>query len=604
LKWFGDDKLNCAFCHPGFRIADGIFTDDGQPFRRSWLINTVLMSLTFLVMHKHFRTILAGYLFLLCLGLSLPFTGSAQNFPPMSVVISDSSATVGYYFLSPYTNMPPFNYEHPLMVLDRYGRIVFYKTFAGPLNQNITNDFKLQPDGRMSFFNTTKRRFFLMDSTFTVVDSIGCVNDFETDTHDLQVLPDHHYLLLGMEVRIMNLSSYHWFGPNHTTPGGTNAQVTGVVVQEFDENKALIWEWKGHDHYQFGDVDQEWLSTPNIVSWTHANAVERDNDGNILISLRHFNEITKIDRNTGDIIWRLGGKANQFTFLNDPVRFTGQHDIRRVSDTSVSIFDNGQYTNPPMARALEYALDETNKTANLVWEYIYDSSKYSSACGNHQYIGNGNHLIDYGFFWTGEPWMVVVKPDKTKVLEISLPNRYISYRAFNYPTLPWSLNRPAVTCEKIGTDYYLVAEEGFPEYKWSTGATTSSIPITSTGDYWVFVPYGEGYLSSEHISITDILNPCVNTATPDAANTSDLTLRCSPNPAKDRVEVLFDLPAESQVTLSMLSLWGIEIKRAFQGYCRAGKNMVLMDISALDRGVYLLSLKTGDSRIINRLIIQ
>src|SRR5512138_3527317 len=172
----------------------------------------------------------------------------------------------------------------------------------------------------------------------------------------------------------MNLSSYHYFGLNHNVPGSTNAEVFGVVIQEFNENKELVWEWKGHDHYQFGDVDPIWLFNPNKVDWTHANAVERDTDGNILLCLRHFNEITKIDYATGNIIWRLGGKQNQFSFPNDPVRFTGQHDIRRVGNSSVTLFDNGQYTNPPVSRALEYELDESNKVATLEWEYIYDSS--------------------------------------------------------------------------------------------------------------------------------------------------------------------------------------------------------------------------------------
>jgi hypothetical protein len=250
------------------------------------------------------------------------------------------------------------------------------------LNQTPTIDFKLQPNGWMSFFNTNRGKHFIMDSTFTVIDSIQCANGYDTDQHDLQILPGNHYLMFGTETRIMNLTSYHYFGINHTAPGGANAQVFGVVIQEFNENKELIWEWKSHDHYQFSDVDPIWLLNPNKVDWTHANAVELDNDGNIMLSLRHFNEITKIDYATGNILWRLGGRQNQFSFPNDPTRFTGQHDIRRVSD----------------------------------------SSMYSGACGNYQYIENGNHLVDFGFTnGTEYPWMVVVKPDKSKILELGYP---------------------------------------------------------------------------------------------------------------------------------------------------------------------------------------
>ncbi|MEI7661121.1 MAG: aryl-sulfate sulfotransferase [Bacteroidota bacterium] len=535
---------------------------------------------------------------------SFPFSGHVQNFPPMTIVIHDSAATQGYYFMSPYTNSPPFSYDRPHLILDRYGRVIYYRIFQGGSNINPTIDFKLQPDGRMSFFSTDSSKCYLMDSTFTVVDSLGCANGFEMDQHDFQVLPNHHYLLFGRETRIMNLTSYHWFGPNHTTPGGANAQVIGVVIQEFDENKVLVWEWRAHDHFQFGDVSQVWLSNPNKVDWTHANAVELDHDGNVLLSCRHFNEITKINHATGAIIWRLGGKQNQFTFPNDPTGFTGQHDIRRCSDTSVSFFDNGQYTNPPVARGVEYALDETNKIATLVWEYIYDSSMYSNACGNHQHIANGNHLVDFGFHTGTNPWMVVVKPDKSKILEISYPGGYISYRAFNYITLPWQLNRPAVNCRKSGANYYLEAEPGHPAYKWSTGATTSSIQITAPGEYWVFVPYGTGNICSEYVSITDLAGQCQNVDVPPAIVPAETGLEMIPNPATEKTEIVFKLPVNSTVTISLFSLLGEEVMKPARGVYPAGIHEIAMDVSSLERGIYFLSMVTGSNRIVKKLIVR
>lgn len=534
-----------------------------------------------------------------------PLSGHAQNFPPLSVTIEDSAATQGYYFLTPFTGAFLNNYDHAQLILDHYGRIIFYRIIPKDLNHAPTIDFKIQANGWMSYYNSNRGKHFIMDSTFIVIDSIHCVNGFDTDQHDLQILPDNHYLLIGTEPRVMNLTSYHYFGINHTAPGGANANVFGVVVQEFDENKDLVWEWKGHDHYQFGDVDPIWLMNPNKVDWNHANAVERDNDGNILLSLRHFNEITKIDHETGNILWRLGGKQNQFTFPNDPNRFTGQHDIRRVSDSTISFFDNGQYTTPSMCRGLAYGLDESNKIANLVWEYIYDSSMYSGACGNHQYIENGNHLVDFGFTNGGAfPWMVVVNPDKSKILAINSPDGYISYRAFNYLTLPWQLNRPNVTCQKIGSEYYLVAEPGQTEYRWSTGDTTSSILIADTGEYWVFVPYGSGYLSSEHIIITDILNPCLFTDTPSKEAVSEINIRVVPNPATDRTRVLFHLSSNSKATISLHTLLGAEIIRPIKAHYPAGQNEVTLDVSSFNRGIYFLSVVVNETRIVRKLIIR
>jgi len=543
-------------------------------------------------------------IFLLIALLCLPFCGISQNFPPLNAVIEDSAATQGYYFLIPYTNTPPFTYAHPLMILDRYGRTVFYRVFQNSPNANPAIDFKIQKNGRMSYFNINKSTSFLMDSTFTDVDSIACVNGFTTDQHDLQVSAENHYLLFGKESRYMNLSSYHWFGFSHNQPGGTQAEVIGVVIQEFDENKNLVWEWKGHDHYQFADVDPVYLLNANKVDWTHANAVEFDQDGNILLSLRHFNEITKIDRTTGNILWRLGGKQNQFTFLNDTIRFSGQHDIRRASPTTVSLFDNGQYTTPPIARGLEYMLDETNKTASLVWDYIYDSLMYSVACGSHQCISNGNHLVDFGFNLTGYPFMVVVKPDKSPVLAMSSLNGYTSYRTVNYLTLPWQLRRPVVECNKIGDDPYLEAEPGYAEYKWSTGETTRSIKITAAGDYFVFVPCGTGYISSEHIYVTDPETPCIYTAAPPLPAPRNISLTSMPNPATSLARIVFELPTAASVTLSLNTMPGAGIMKPVRGYYPAGKHEVALDVSQLARGLYLLTMIAGHEKLVRMVAVK
>ena len=83
-------------------------------------------------------------------------------------------------------------------------------------------------------------------------------------------------------------------------------------------------------------------------------------------------EITKIDRYSGDIIWRMGGKNNQFTFVNEseefaPLYFMWQHDVRRLSTGHITLFDVGEINVRPWSRVVEYELNESNKTATIVW---------------------------------------------------------------------------------------------------------------------------------------------------------------------------------------------------------------------------------------------
>src|SRR4030095_8373358 len=91
----------------------------------------------------------------------------------------------------------------------------------------------------------------------------------------------------------------------------------------------------------------------------------------ILISCKNMNELTKINHATGDIIWRMGGENNQFTFINDniPEHFHSQHDLRRLSNGNISIYNNGNGLPVLVSSAKEYAIDEINKIATLVWYY-------------------------------------------------------------------------------------------------------------------------------------------------------------------------------------------------------------------------------------------
>ena len=71
----------------------------------------------------------------------------------------------------------------------------------------------------------------------------------------------------------------------------------------------------------------------------HANAIERDVDDNLILSMRAANLAVKIDHTTGNVIWKLGGNASDFAFTND-AGFTGQQDVRVLDNGNLSIFDN------------------------------------------------------------------------------------------------------------------------------------------------------------------------------------------------------------------------------------------------------------------------
>ena len=326
----------------------------------------------------------------------------------------------------------------------------------------------------------------------------------------MQMLANGHYLMLGYEYVTMNLSAYHWFSGNGS-PGDTNARVKCGIIQELDANKSPVFTWRAYEHFDFSDVQEARLLDPHDVDWTHCNAVEVDRDSNFILSSRFFSEVTKIDRQSGNIIWRMNGKRNQFLFSNDPYAgFYGQHDPRRITNGNITLFDNGKAGNPIRpARALEYAVDETSRTANLVWSHTFASNANSGQMGNVQRLGNANTVIGWGGLRNANVALSCVKPNGVTVLHVSFPDTSITYRAFNYPTLPWKLNRPVISCITSGSNHFLDAGAGHGSYLWSTGDTTQTIQILAPGEYQVFVPYGNGgYISSERKLITSMTHPC------------------------------------------------------------------------------------------------
>ena len=306
-----------------------------------------------------------------------------------------------------------------LVIIGDSGQMVFCRQM-----EQWCDDFKMQSNGLLTYFDPVPEYFYAMDSSYAVVDSFKCGNGYTTDLHDLQLLPNNHALLMGLDQETVDMSQI-------VEGGLKNAQVTGLIIQEMDKDKRVVFEWRSWDHYKITDamgIDLRQFA----VNYVWGNSVQEDLDGNILLSCRNFSEVTKIDRQTGEIIWRLGGKNNQFVFINDSIGFLNQHDARRLPNGNMTIFDNGDLIRKPYSRAVEYKLDEVNKTAELVWQYQNNPGIQSAVCGNVQRLPNGNTVIGWGN--ANKTTMTELHPDGTKALELNFQDDFVySYRVFKYP---------------------------------------------------------------------------------------------------------------------------------------------------------------------------
>lgn len=347
--------------------------------------------------------------------ITSPYVTVPGSWPELTVTVPANGTGDGYLFLSLFrlgdANNLPFQ-----LILDNMGQPVFYQP-------RLSYDFKKQPNGLLSFFNIADRTYKVMDASYNIIDTYAAGNGYIADVHELQILPDNgHALLMIYDYQPVDMSLI--------VPGGVpTATVIGLVVQELDTSKNVVFQWRSWDHFYITDTVVS-LTTPQ-VDYVHGNAIERDFDGNLLISSRHLDEITKINRQTGDVIWRWGGNRNEFTFTNaDP--FFHQHDIRRLPNGNVTLFDNGNTRTPTeYSRAVEFELDEVNKIATSVWEFRNTPDTFSFAMGNAQRKSNGNTVIGWGS--TSDPGITEVKPNGDKAFELAYVAPYVSYRAFRFP---------------------------------------------------------------------------------------------------------------------------------------------------------------------------
>ena len=272
-----------------------------------------------------------------------------------------------------------------------------------------------------------------MDSMYRTVDSFFCSGGYKTtDVHDIELMPNGHALLLSYDTETVDMSKF-------AAGGDSKAEVVGAIVQEIDQNKKPVFTWRSWDHFDITDETEENLTKPHI-DYVHANSIQIDTDGSILLSCRNMDEITKISRDSGGIIWRLGGKHNEFSIEDYDLGFSHQHHVRRIENGHITIFDNGNFHTPPHSRAIEYAVDEQTKTAKLVWSYRHAPDVASMFMGSVQRLPNGNTLIGWG--GVSSPAATEVRPDGSIAYELSFTAPNMSYRAFRYPwngrtQLPW-----------------------------------------------------------------------------------------------------------------------------------------------------------------------
>ena len=363
-----------------------------------------------------------------------------------------------------------------LMILNNDGSPFNYKKIP-----TAANGFKMEVNGDLSFNFKSSGARIILDTSLTPIDTLQGGNGYRTDGHDFLLLPNGHAFVIASDPEPVDMSL--------VVPGGNpDATVTGLVVQEIDASQNVVFQWRSWDYLPI--TGSYFDLTQQAIDLIHANALAVAGDGNILVSLRHYSSVVKIDRETGDVVWILGGKGNQFTFINEhasnaPTYFSYQHDIDVLPNGHLTLFDNGTQHSPEYSRGVEYSLDEQNKTATMVWDYRHSPDIYADAMGSVERLPNGNTLVGWGqATGAGIPALTEVHPDNSTALEFFLPAGQFCYRAYKYLWVSQNPEASVPALEVLQGNTYTFNTAGDSTgiamtFKQITGYTYASAGVTS-----------------------------------------------------------------------------------------------------------------------------
>ena len=231
------------------------------------------------------------------------------------------------------------------------------------------------------------------------------------------------------------------------------------VIQEIDiATGRKIFEWRSSDHV---GLDESYAPLPQGDSahlpydYFHANSVGLSADGNIIASARPQPGCAyKIDRKSGEIVWRIGGKKSDIE-VDERTKFSWQHDFRQRRDGSYGLFDNGAGVTKEKeySRGVVFKVDEAARKTTFVAEYLHPDRLSAPTQGNFRELADGGSFIGWGQM----PHFTEHNTDGSVRFAGHLPPDNQSYRAYKAEWAGEPLDQPALGLRVEGGNVIVTA---------------------------------------------------------------------------------------------------------------------------------------------------
>jgi len=332
-------------------------------------------------------------------------------------------------------------------IVDEAGHVVWFRPTPRPLTATGFRVQRYRGEPVLTWWQGRTRlghgmgEYVILDRHYRQVAVVRAGHGYMGDHHELQLTPRGTAYMSVYAPRRADLSMVG--GPRDGT-------IFESIVQEVDiVTGKVVWEWHSADHLSVG----EGMTAPKEDKphdYFHVNSVDEDARGNLLISARNMHAIYAVSKQSGSVLWRLGGKRSDFA-MGPGARFAFQHDAVWMSggalrrSATISLFDNE--ATPPQAdqsRGLVLRLDMSARAARVVREYRHPDRLLSIAEGNLQTLPGGNVFLG----WGPERHVSELSRDGRLLFDLVVPPRADSYQAFRFPWHGEPLDRPALAARR------------------------------------------------------------------------------------------------------------------------------------------------------------
>jgi hypothetical protein len=350
--------------------------------------------------------------------------------PAVQVNMPAHGTAPGYVFFAPKSNGG--------MIVDNRGQPIWYR----PMRSSNLRVQIYRGRPVLTWWEAPRGRrrsatYVIVNRRYKPIKRFRAGHGYSGDLHEFRLLPRGTAMITAYDAVRRDLRS---------VGGPRNGVVLDSIAQEIKvKTGRVVWEWHSLDHVP---IRESFVPAPkrsgSPYDYFHINSIARAPGGDVLVSGRDTHSVYRIDRSSGNIVWRIGGKRSNFK-LGKGARFAWQHDAYLNGPGELVLFDNSDA--PPArrpfrehSRGLVLRIDGRRRTATLKGEYVRPQRTLSSSQANAQLLPNGNVFVG----WGSKQYFTEFSPTGEVLFDAQFATRTSSYRCYRMPWVGRPAERPAI----------------------------------------------------------------------------------------------------------------------------------------------------------------